>query len=106
MSKAPFVLLSISTVSKLDTAGWSRELWNAAHAMARRMIRDRAGHGIGAAWTWYLDHARKRFSLSKTRAFSPTSPSLPRSSWWASRTLCGNSAGFRGRLPGTPRIFS
>jgi hypothetical protein len=62
MSKATFNLARPVTVSKLDTTGWSRELWNAAHAMARRMIRDRAGHGIGAAWTWYLQHARRRFT--------------------------------------------
>jgi hypothetical protein len=62
MSKAPFVLPLISTVSKIDATDWTRELWNAAHAMARRMIRDRAGHGIGAAWTWYLQHARRRFT--------------------------------------------
>jgi hypothetical protein len=67
MSKAPFVLPSISTVSKPDTTGWSRELWRAAHAMARRMIRDRAGHGIGAAYVWYLGHARKRFGASGWR---------------------------------------
>ncbi len=67
MSKAPFVLPSISTISKLDTTDWSRELWNAAHAMARRMIRDRAGHGIGAAYVWYLGHARNRFGASGWR---------------------------------------
>jgi hypothetical protein len=67
MSKAPFVLPSISTISKLDTTDWSRELWNAAHAMARRMIRDRAGHGIGAAYVWYPGHARNRFGASGWR---------------------------------------
>src|SRR4051794_26495666 len=67
MSKAPFVLPSISTVSKVDTTDWSRELWNAAHAMARRMIRDRAGHGIGAAYVWCLDHMRRRFGASGWR---------------------------------------
>ena len=67
MSKAPFVLPSISTVSNPDPRDWARELWNAAHAMARRMIRDRAGHGIGAAYVWYLGHARKRFGASGWR---------------------------------------
>src|SRR3954471_7040703 len=62
MSKATFNLARPVTVSKLDTTDWSREVWNAAHAMARRMIRDRAGHGIGAAWNWYLQHARRRFT--------------------------------------------
>jgi hypothetical protein len=62
MSKATLNLASPVTVSKLDTTDWSRELWLAAYAMARRMIRDRASHGIGAAWTWYLQHARRRFT--------------------------------------------
>ena len=35
--------------------------------MARRMVRDRAGHGIGAAYVWYLGHARKRFGASGWR---------------------------------------
>src|SRR4051794_8728598 len=30
--------------------------------MARRMIRDRATHGTGAAWDWYLRAARRRFT--------------------------------------------
>src|SRR4051794_24895836 len=30
--------------------------------MARRMIRDRRDHGTGAAWDWYLRHARRRFT--------------------------------------------
>src|SRR3954453_6282962 len=64
MAKAILNLARPVTVSKLDTTDWSRELWNAAHAMARRMIRDRAGHGIGAAYVWYLGHARKRFTTS------------------------------------------
>src|SRR4051812_31814595 len=67
MSKATLNLARPVTVSKLDTTGWSRELWNAAHAMARRMIRDRVGHGIGAAYVWYLGHARKRFGASGWR---------------------------------------
>ena len=64
MSKAPFVLPSISTVSKLDPTDWSRELWNAAYAMARRVIRERRNYGLGAAYTYYLGHARKRFGAS------------------------------------------
>src|SRR3954454_12816198 len=67
MSKAAITLQPTSAVSKLDPTDWSRELWNAAHAMARRMIRDRAGHGIGAAYVWYLGHARKRFGASGWR---------------------------------------
>src|SRR4051795_12222485 len=64
MSKAAITLQSTSAISKLDPTDWSRELWNAAHAMARRMIRDRAGHGIGAAYVWCLDHMRRRFGAS------------------------------------------
>src|SRR4051794_27111213 len=67
MSKATLNLASPVTVSKLDATDWTRELWNAAHAMARRMIRDRAGHGIGAAYVWYLGHARNRFGASGWR---------------------------------------
>src|SRR4051794_39406133 len=62
MAKAIPTLSLPVLASKIDTTDWSRELWNAAHAMARRMIRDRAGHGIGAAWNWYLQHARRRFT--------------------------------------------
>src|SRR3954463_6030833 len=67
MAKAIPTLSSPVIVSKLDTTDWTRELWNAAHAMARRMIRDRANHGIGAAYVWYLGHARKRFGASGWR---------------------------------------
>jgi hypothetical protein len=62
MSTANPYLASSASVSNPDLRDWTRELWNAAHAMARRMIRDHAGHGIGAAWTWYLQHARRRFT--------------------------------------------
>src|SRR3954464_1645025 len=31
--------------------------------MARRMIRDRATHGTGAALTWFLDHGFRRFGF-------------------------------------------
>src|SRR4051794_30046744 len=67
MSKAAITLQPTSAVSKLDPRDWSLELWYAAYAMARRMIRDRAGHGIGAAYVWYLGHARKRFGASGWR---------------------------------------
>src|SRR5438309_1690548 len=62
MSKATLNLASLVTVSKIDNTDWTRELWDAAYRQARAMIRDRAGHGIGAAWTWYLQHARRRFT--------------------------------------------
>src|SRR4051794_31830192 len=32
--------------------------------MARRMVRDRASHGTGAALTWYLDHGFRRFGYA------------------------------------------
>src|SRR3954452_24255780 len=67
MSTATHNLGALAPVSKLDTTAWSCELWDAAYAMARRMIRDRVGHGIGAAYVWYLGHARKRFGASGWR---------------------------------------
>src|SRR3954469_9999478 len=65
--KATSLLLLTSDLSKLDNQNWTRETWRAAYAMARRMIRDRASHGVGGAWTWYLDHARRRFGASGWR---------------------------------------
>src|SRR3954452_5678804 len=62
MSKATLNLASPVAVSKPDYRTWSRDLWLEAYSMARRMIRDRAGHGIGAAYVWYLGHARRRFT--------------------------------------------
>src|SRR3954465_14228226 len=67
MSKAAFHLGATAPVSKIDITDWTRELWFEVYAMARRMIRDRAGHGIGAAYVWYLGHARKRFGASGWR---------------------------------------
>src|SRR4051812_18532664 len=62
MSKLPLTLKSTASVSKPDAAPWTRELWREASSMVRRMVRDRASHGIGAAWDWYLRHARRRFT--------------------------------------------
>src|SRR3954465_2092499 len=67
MSKAAFHLGATAPVSKIDATDWTRELWRAAFSMARRMIRDRQRHGIGAAYVWYLGHARKRFGASGWR---------------------------------------
>jgi hypothetical protein len=67
MSKANLYLGSFAPVSKIDATDWTRELWLEAFSMARRMIRDRVGHGIGAAYVWYLGHARKRFGASGWR---------------------------------------
>ena len=67
MATATPNLGATAPVSKIDATDWTRELWLEAFAMARRMIRDRAGHGIGAAYVWYLGHARKRFGASGWR---------------------------------------
>src|SRR3954453_14235255 len=65
--KATRYLPSSVPVSKPDYRTWSRDLWLEAYSMARRMIRDRAGHGIGAPYVWYLGHARNRFGASGWR---------------------------------------
>src|SRR5689334_2073248 len=62
MSKLPHTLKSTASVSKLDATEWTRETFRVAYAMARRVIRERRHHSIGAAWTYYLLHARKRFT--------------------------------------------
>src|SRR3954452_22778117 len=67
MSTATHNLGALAPVSKIDATDWTRELWLEAFSMARRMIRDRVGHGIGAAYVWYLGHARKRFGASGWR---------------------------------------
>src|SRR3954470_11447975 len=67
MSTATLYLGASATVSKIDATDWTRELWLEAFSMARRMIRGRGGHGIGAAYVWYLGHARKRFGASGWR---------------------------------------
>ena len=64
MAKAKHGLSPAITVSKIDRTDWTRELWRAAYAMARRMIRDRRTSTVASAWTWYLDHARRRFGAS------------------------------------------
>ena len=64
MQTATHTLKSTAAVSKVDATSWSRELWKAAYSMARRMIRDRATHGTGAALTWYLDHGFRRFGYA------------------------------------------
>src|SRR5690242_18052746 len=67
MAKATPTLASPAPVSKIDTTDWTRELWLAAYAMARRMIRDRRTSTAATAWSWYLDAARKRFGASGWR---------------------------------------
>ena len=45
MATATLDLGATAPVSKIDATDWTRELWLEAYAMARRMIRDGAGHG-------------------------------------------------------------
>src|SRR4051794_18139075 len=59
--KASLRLPPSSFRSKVDDRSWTRELWLEAYAMARRMVKDRR-NGTAAAWTWYLGHARRRFT--------------------------------------------
>src|SRR5690242_16434427 len=67
MSKANPNLRPAAGLSKPDTRDWTRETWRAAYAMARRMVRDRRTSTAATAWTWYLDHARRRFGASGWR---------------------------------------
>ena len=67
MSKATVTLRPTADLSKPDPADFTRETWRAAHAMARRMIRDRRTSTAATGWTWYLQHARKRFGASGWR---------------------------------------
>jgi len=65
MSKLPLTLKPAAPLSKpdpTDPTDRTRATWRAAYGMARRMIRDRATHGTGAAWDWYLRAARRRFT--------------------------------------------
>ena len=64
MATATRNLGAVALVSKIDPTDRSRELWLEAYAMARRMIRDRRNGTAAAAWTWYLQHARRRFGAS------------------------------------------
>src|SRR3954454_4047221 len=62
MATATLDLGATTPVSKIDATDWTRELWLEAFAMARRMIVAGKDHGTAAAWTWYLGHARRRFT--------------------------------------------
>src|SRR4051794_3532998 len=62
MAKAICGLSPAVTLSKLDTRDWTRALWREAFSMARRMVRDRRTSTAAGAWTWYLQHARRRFT--------------------------------------------
>src|SRR4051812_9699042 len=64
MSTAPAVVSPATPSAKGLPA---RQVWRLAHRQARSMVRDRAGHGIGAAYVWYLGHARRRFGASGWR---------------------------------------
>src|SRR3954454_23875149 len=68
MATATHNLGALALVSKIDTVTvWSRELWLEAFSMARRMIVAGKGHGLATRWTWYLEHARRRFGASGWR---------------------------------------
>src|SRR3954453_7615625 len=62
MATATRNLGATAPVSKIDAIDWTRELWVEAYAMARRMIKDRRNGTAASAWTWYLGHARRRFT--------------------------------------------
>jgi hypothetical protein len=62
MSTANRNLGAVAPVSKIDATDWTRELWLEAFAMARRMIVAGKDHGLATRWTWYLGHARRRFT--------------------------------------------
>src|SRR3954463_778165 len=62
MSTANRNLGATAPVSKIDPTDWTREVWLEAFAMARRMIVAGKDHGLATRWTWYLAHARRRFT--------------------------------------------
>src|SRR3954452_15135128 len=62
MSTANRNLGATAPVSKIDPTDWTREVWLEAVAMARRMIVAGKDHGLATRWTWYLQHARRRFT--------------------------------------------
>src|SRR3954451_17186288 len=64
MSKATLNVRPAADLSKLDRTDWTRETFRAAHAMARRMIRQRPGCSTGDALTRYFDHGFRRFGYA------------------------------------------
>jgi len=62
MATATLDLGATAPVSKIDATDWTREVWLEAFAMARRMIVAGKDHGLATRWTWYLGHARRRFT--------------------------------------------
>src|SRR5689334_13825177 len=62
MATATHNLGATAPVSKIDATDWTREVWLEAFAMARRMIVAGKDHGLATRWTWYLGHARRRFT--------------------------------------------
>src|SRR3954470_17364743 len=62
MSTATSYLALSFPTSKVDATDWTRELWLEAFSMARRMIVAGKDHGLATRWTWYLAHARRRFT--------------------------------------------
>src|SRR3954467_102461 len=64
MSKATHGLSPAVSLSKIDPADWTRELWHAAYGLARRMIRQRPDRSTGEALTWFFDHGFRRFGFN------------------------------------------
>ena len=64
MLQATLTLKSPAPVSKPDPADFARETWRAAHAIARRMVRQRPDRSTGDALTWYFDHGFRRFGFN------------------------------------------
>src|SRR3954468_13050016 len=62
MATATLDLGATAPVSKIDVTDWTRELWLAAFSMGRRLIVVGKDHGLATRWTWYLGHARRRFT--------------------------------------------
>src|SRR6186997_1002325 len=61
MAKAICGLSPAVTLSKPDPRNYSRMMWKAAYAMARRMVRPGIRHGLGDRYAAYLVAARARF---------------------------------------------
>src|SRR5690242_20454319 len=62
MSKLPLDLSPSRAFSKIDRTNYSRMMWKAAYRQSRAMIRDRRTSTAATAYTWFLQHARRRFT--------------------------------------------
>jgi len=64
MSKLPLDLSPTRAFSKPDTTDSRRATFRAAHAMARRMVKQRPGGSTGEALTWFFDAGFRRFGYA------------------------------------------